>query len=59
MWEPSGLPLGREVLANLFAPDRGVHLQKELVIVKAPLILVMYVTWLHIDLTQLEDEATP
>ena len=38
---------------------QGVHLSKEVVVFSCPLMLVMPVLGLHLDLDQLEDEATP
>ena len=52
MWEP-------RCRAALSVPVEGVHLQKEVVIIKDPLILVMSISRLHIVLDQLKNEATP
>jgi hypothetical protein len=50
MWGPRGLPLGKiGTGASLSAFVEGVHLQKEAVIIRAPLILVMSVPGIHID----------
>jgi hypothetical protein len=48
------------VPASLFAAVQGVHLRKKAIIVfKGPLVLIMSILSLHIDLDQLENEATP
>ena len=44
---------------GLFVLVQGVHLRKEAAVFRAPLILMMHVLGLHIDLDQLENEATP
>ena len=47
-------------LGGLSAPVQGVHLRKEAVILGALyVILVMPVSRLHMELDELEDEATP
>ena len=40
-------------------PVQGVHLRMEAVVFGGPLILENFVSRLHIDLDQLENEATP
>jgi hypothetical protein len=46
------------VWVGLFALVEGVHLSKETLVFKGPLILVMLVSGLHVDLDQLKDEAS-
>lgn len=41
------------MLARLSAPGEGAHLQKEAVVFRGPLILVVPISGLHIDLDQL------
>ena len=58
--EPRGSPLweiGAGQLVRVVCVQ-GVHLSKEVVVFSCPLMLVMPVLGLHIDLDQLEDEAT-
>ena len=43
---------------SLSAPVQGVHLWKEAVVFRGPLILVMPISGLHIDLDQLKGEAS-
>ena len=44
---------------GLFTPVQGVHLQKEAIVFEDLLLLVMSISGLHMDLGQLENEATP
>lgn len=43
----------------LSLPVQGVHSYKESVVFKDPLILTLPVSGLHIELDELDDEATP
>lgn len=45
--------------SQLFVVVQGVHPQKEAIVFGGPLILIIHVSWFHIDLNQLENEATP
>jgi hypothetical protein len=47
------------VLAGLFVPFQGVQPLKGAAVFKNLLILVMPILGLHIELDELEDEATP
>ena len=49
MWELGGLPV----------PIQGVHSYKESVVFKDPLILKMHALGLHMELDELDKEATP
>lgn len=56
MWKFRSLPLGEIELVGLSVAVQGVHLQNEVVVIRIPLILVMPVSWLHLDLPQLDNE---
>jgi hypothetical protein len=47
------------VSVGLSVPIHGVHLRKEAVVIKVPVILIMSVSRLHIDLDQVENETMP
>jgi hypothetical protein len=56
MWKPRSLPLGEIEFVGLSVAVQGVHLQNEVVVIRIHLILVMPVSWLHLDLHQLDNE---